>query len=123
VTLRVKTAQNGRDTRTVAAAGAVVAGRAAVPFGVDRSAVGRYPGADRRTYHLVAPHLAVDAETSFARRPRHADHGLSQRYQPTVYAAICNVCVNTIVARLRAGPAFSRTRLFIFVNAIVGSSQ
>lgn len=69
---------------------AVVAGRATVPFGVDRSAIRRYLGADRRTYHLVASHLAVDAETSFARRPRHADHGFAQRYQPAVYTAICN---------------------------------
>lgn len=76
--------------RTVAAgAAAVVARRTAVPFRVDRSAIGRYLGADRRTYHLVTSHLTVDAETSFARRPRYANHGLSQRYQPTVYATIC----------------------------------
>jgi hypothetical protein len=60
-----------------------------VPFRVDRSTIGRYLGADRRTYHLVTSHLAVDAETSFARRPRHANHGLPERYQPTVYTTIC----------------------------------
>lgn len=55
--------------RTVVArdvAAAVVARRTAVPFRVDRSAIGRYLGADKRTYHLVTSHLTVDAETSFA---------------------------------------------------------
>lgn len=86
-----KRAATVASRRTVAAsrAGAVVARRAAVPFRVDRSAIGRYLGADWRTYHLVTSHLTVDAETSFARRPRHANHGLSQWYQPTVYATIC----------------------------------
>jgi len=78
-----------RRTVAVSRAAAVVARRTAVPFRVDRSAIGRYLGADWRTYHLVTSHLTVDAETSFARRPRHANHGLSQRYQPTVYATIC----------------------------------
>jgi len=86
-----KRAATVASRRTVAAsrAGAVVARRAAVPFRVDRSAIGRYLGADWRTYHLVTSHLTVDTETSFARRPRHANHGLSQRYKPTVYATIC----------------------------------
>jgi len=92
VTLCGKTrAATAASRRTVAAscAAAVVARRTAVPFRVDRSAIGRYLGADWRTYHLVTSHLTVDAETSFARRPRHANHGLSQRYQSTVYATIC----------------------------------
>lgn len=75
--------------RHTVVASAVVACRTAVPFRVDRSTIGRYLGADWRTYHLVTSHLAVDAETSFARRPCHANHGLSQRYQPSVNATIC----------------------------------
>lgn len=69
--------------------GTVVAGRTAVPFGEHGPAVGRYLGSDRRTYHLVASHLAINAETRLARGPRHADHGLAQRNQPAVDATIC----------------------------------